>query len=133
MTQSVVSAGATPLFAGMGFGVADAPMLVIVVFMGALRLTRPESASVPVFTDQRSTPHCARRLEGTTRRVVATTRSSRRRKRSIISELLRPFGLLRTPVQLFTIVDITIFQSLYNKFQLKNSRFGPKGHALWPD
>src|ERR1700682_6163039 len=93
MTHSVVSAGDTRLFAGIGLGVANARMLVIVVFMGALRLTRPASASVPVFTDQRSTPHCARRLEGRTRRVVATTRNSRRRKRSIISELLRPLGL----------------------------------------
>src|SRR5258708_14157027 len=107
MTHSVVSAGATRLFAGMGFGVANARMLVIVGFMGALRLTRPESASVPVFTDQRSTPHCARRLEGTARRVVATARSSRRRERSIIAEPLRPFDLCRTALPSSTTADLT--------------------------
>src|SRR6267378_2181239 len=82
MTHSVVSAGETRLFAGMGLGVGKARIFAIVVFIGALRLTIPASASVPVFTDQRSTPHCARRLEGRTARV-ATTRKTRRRTLSI--------------------------------------------------
>src|SRR5258708_36779992 len=131
MTHSVVSAGATRLFAGMGFGVANARMLVIVVFMGALRLTRPETASGPVFTDQRSTPDCARRLEGKIRRVVATTRSSRRRKRSIIRN--------SSDRSAFANASATIHDSRYHNFpkslqqiSVKNSRFGPKGHAPWP-
>jgi len=49
MTHSVVSAGDTRLFAGMGLGVGKARIFVIVVFIGALRLTMPASASVPVF------------------------------------------------------------------------------------
>ncbi len=69
MTQSVVSAGATRLFAGMGFGAVNARMFVMVVFVGALRLTKCASGSVPVLTDQRSTPHCASRLEDSSRRV----------------------------------------------------------------
>src|SRR5882762_1437867 len=84
MTHSVVSAGDTRLFAGMGLGVGKPRIFAIVVFIGALRLTMPASASVPVFTDQRSTPHCARRLEGRTSRVP-TTRKTRRREFSIVN------------------------------------------------
>src|SRR5882762_8804611 len=84
MTHSVVSAGDTRLFAGMGLGVGKARIFVIVVFIGALRLTMPASASVAVFTDQPSTPHCARRLEGRTSRMP-TTRKTRRRKLSMVT------------------------------------------------
>src|SRR6185312_7637256 len=59
ITQIVVSVGATRLFDGIGLGAGAARMEVIVVLLEELRLTLLASGSVPVFTDQRSTPHCA--------------------------------------------------------------------------
>lgn len=93
MTHRVVSAGDTRLFAGMGLGVGKARIFAIVVFIGALRLTKPASASVPVFTDQRSTPHCARRLEGRTSTRAATTSKTRRRKLNIGNLSKSSFGV----------------------------------------
>src|SRR5262249_60505233 len=91
MTQIVVSGPEMRLFAGMGFGAANARMFVMVVFDDEFRFTRPESASVPVLTDHRSTPHWAARWFAETR-TRAATRRMERRKRSII---FSPFTKLR--------------------------------------
>jgi hypothetical protein len=72
-TQSVVSVGETRLLAGMGLGAGAARKEVMVVAVGAFRLTKPASGSVPVLTDQRSTPHCANILPGRTRRRKRAT------------------------------------------------------------
>jgi hypothetical protein len=58
MLNTVVSVGRTRLFAGMGLGAGKLVRLVIEVGVVDERLIRPASPSVPVFTDQRSTPHC---------------------------------------------------------------------------
>src|SRR5437588_7220473 len=84
ITQTVVSAGETRLFAGTGLGAVKARMLAMVVAVEEFRFTRPTSASVPVLTDQRSTPHCAYSgMEEEMERAATTTSNSRRRKRSI--------------------------------------------------
>src|SRR5256885_1261173 len=49
------------LLTGMGLGVGQLRIVAIVVDADEPRLTKPLSASVPVLTDQRSTPHCAKR------------------------------------------------------------------------
>ena len=56
MTHWVVSPGATRLFAGVGSGDGSECKAAIDVGVAELRFTKPTSASVPVFTDQRSTP-----------------------------------------------------------------------------
>src|SRR2546423_4762217 len=60
MNQSVVSVGATRPLSGSVFGVTMDVRLAIVVEVGKARLTRFAFGSVPVLTDQRSTPHCAK-------------------------------------------------------------------------
>src|SRR5437879_8169470 len=57
MIHCVVSAGATRLLAGVGFGDGNADKAAIDVGVAELRFTKPTSASVPVLTDQRSVPH----------------------------------------------------------------------------
>src|SRR5215475_4154715 len=79
MTHSVVSAGETRLLAGIGLGAGRARMELMVVLVEEFRFTRPASGSVPVLTDQRSTPHCANSAEGTTRRITARSKQLRRR------------------------------------------------------
>jgi len=86
-TQTVVSIGATRLFAGIGFGAVAALSVVMVVLVDEFRLTRLTSASVPVFTDQRSTPHCANNEEGRIR-IVAT--NSNHVRRDVLMLFLRP-------------------------------------------
>src|SRR3984893_17658661 len=60
MTHCVVSAGLTRLLAGMGLGADQLRIVTMVVLVVDARFTSPASGSVPVFTDQRSTPHWAR-------------------------------------------------------------------------
>jgi len=57
MTQTVVSVGCTRLLLGMGLGAVKLLRVAIVVGDVEFMFTRPESASVPVLTDHRSTPH----------------------------------------------------------------------------
>jgi hypothetical protein len=59
MLKTVVSVGLTRLFKGIGLGAGDADRLAIVVVVTLERFMRLASGSVPVFTDQRSTPHVA--------------------------------------------------------------------------
>ena len=56
MLKTVVSVGRTRLFNGIGLGAGRAARLAMVVVVVLERLIRLASASVPVFTDQRSTP-----------------------------------------------------------------------------
>lgn len=84
MTHSVVSGPVIRLLAGMGLGAVKARIAVMVVLVGALRFTLLTSASVPVLTDQRSTPHCANSDEGTTR---SSTTKNKRLWRGFISSL----------------------------------------------
>jgi len=63
ITHRVVSVGCTLLFAGIGFGAVKLLRLLIVVVVGAFRLTRCASGSVPVFTDHLSTPHAKAEAE----------------------------------------------------------------------
>src|SRR5215467_8509423 len=112
MTQTVVSAGATRLFAGIGLGVAKARIEAIVVLVEEFRLTMPESASVPVFTDQRSTPHCAIKVEGNAR-TTATTSKKKRRK-------FTRFTLL--PV--FFVSPSTAFATITDKHRLHGLKTG---------
>ena len=53
---TVVSVGFTRLFAGSEDGAGNASREAIVVAVVESRLINPASASVPVLTDQRSTP-----------------------------------------------------------------------------
>src|SRR5215471_13489835 len=78
MTQTVVSGPATRLFAGIGFGAVNARIDAIVVLVEEFRLTMPASGSVPVFTDQRSTPHCENKVEGKARTAATTSKDKRR-------------------------------------------------------
>ena len=55
MVQTLVSNGETRLFEGIGEGGVQLRMIAIVVDCET-KLTAGESGSVPVFTDQRSTP-----------------------------------------------------------------------------
>ena len=55
MVQTLVSTGETRLFEGIGEGGGQLRMVAIVVDCET-KLTEGESGSVPVFTDQRSTP-----------------------------------------------------------------------------
>ena len=57
----------------------NARMFAMVVLVEEFRFTNPASASVPVFTDQRSTPHCARIKVGaeTAIRTIAIGRNKR--------------------------------------------------------
>ena len=55
MVQTLVSNGETRLFEGIGEGGVQLRMVAIVVDCET-KLTEGESGSVPVFTDQRSTP-----------------------------------------------------------------------------
>src|SRR6476620_3414377 len=82
MTHCVVSHGDTRLLAGMGLGAAGVRNAAMVVLVEEFRLTRPASGSVPVFTDQRSTPHWANNADGTIRR--STTKNKRLRRRCCI-------------------------------------------------
>jgi hypothetical protein len=59
MLNTVVSVGLTRLFNGIGRGAGSALRLAIVVVVVLERLIRLASGSVPVLTDQRSTPHVA--------------------------------------------------------------------------
>src|SRR5579859_6096093 len=56
MTHCVVSYGDTRLFGGIGFGAVQLRIVTIDCGDVVFRFTRPTSASVPVLTDQRSTP-----------------------------------------------------------------------------
>src|SRR5215472_6378048 len=94
MTHTVVSAGLTRLFVGIGLGVVKARMFATVVLVGALRLTVPASGSVPVLTDQRSTPHCARRVEEERKQTIS--RREKRRNMDFIEAPIRLFFELRT-------------------------------------
>src|SRR6478609_2003008 len=71
----------------MGLGAAGARNAAIVVLVDEFRLTRLTSASVPVFTDQRSTPHWANNEEGRIR-IVAT--NSNHVRRDVLMLFLRP-------------------------------------------
>lgn len=59
MLNTVVSVGWTRLFGGIGLGADRLVRLAIVVVVVDARLMRIASGSVPVLTDQRSTPHVA--------------------------------------------------------------------------
>src|SRR5438445_13887372 len=59
MLKTVVSVGRTRLFNGTGLGAGKAVRLAIVVVVVLERMIKFASGSVPVFTDQRSTPHVA--------------------------------------------------------------------------
>src|SRR5437762_11625609 len=59
MTKTVFSVTEARLFSGSDAGAAICMRSATVVAVVELRLTFEASASVPVFTDQRSTPHCA--------------------------------------------------------------------------
>src|SRR5215831_19610119 len=89
MTHTVVSAGLTRLFVGIGLGVVKARMFATVVLVGAWRLTMPASGSVPVLTDQRSTPHCARRVEEEKKQTI--NRREKRRNMDFIKQLQSVF------------------------------------------
>src|SRR6267154_4542378 len=93
MTQSVVSAGDTRLLAGIGLGAVNARIELMVVLVEEFRLTSPTSASVPVFTDQRSTPHWANSDVGTTSRSTANNKRLRRR-----CCIIQPPDLFRGPL-----------------------------------
>jgi len=79
ITQTVVSSGDIRLLDGIVLGAGKARMEVMVVLVVEFRLTRPTSASVPVFTDQRSTPHWAKSVVGITSRSTAKNKRLRRR------------------------------------------------------
>src|SRR5437016_3097056 len=89
MTHWVVSVGDTRLFAGIGLGVAGARKATIVVLVEELRFTFALSASVPVLTDQRSTPHCANRVEGASKRTTPRN-----------NKLWRTRGIIHSPIPL---------------------------------
>ncbi|MGH9762692.1 MAG: hypothetical protein ACREAC_17865 [Blastocatellia bacterium] len=57
ITHTVVSVGCTLLLEGIGFGAARLLRLAIVVGLVEFIVINPASASVPVLTDHRSTPH----------------------------------------------------------------------------
>jgi hypothetical protein len=78
ITQTVVSVGATRLLAGMGLGAGIALIVAMVVFADELTLTWLTSASVPVLTDQRSTPHCANNEDEVVTRSTANSNQTRR-------------------------------------------------------
>ena len=59
-TQSVVSVGCTRWLSGSTPGAEIPDRLEMVLLTGVLRLINPASWSVPVLTDQRSTPHWAK-------------------------------------------------------------------------
>jgi hypothetical protein len=82
------------LLGGIGFGAVNARIDAIVVLVEEFRLTMPASGSVPVFTDQRSTPHCENKVEGKAR-TAATTSKDKRRTLSIAFScvFLGPFTL----------------------------------------
>src|SRR6266852_7394049 len=63
-TKRVVSVGCARRLSIIGFGAAIADRAATVVAVGELRFTSPASVSVPVLTDQRSTPHCAKARVG---------------------------------------------------------------------
>src|SRR5215510_7981933 len=83
MTHTVVSAGETRLFAGIGLGAVNARMAAMVVLVEEFRFTSPASGSVPVLTDQRSTPHCDQIGVEERMKPAARASNSRRRIRSI--------------------------------------------------
>src|SRR5229473_3096227 len=60
MVNTVASVGKTRLFAGSELGAARLRSDAIVVAVDVPRFTCETSASVPVLTDHRSTPHCAK-------------------------------------------------------------------------
>jgi hypothetical protein len=62
------------LFAGIGLGAVQLRIVAMVVLVVDARFTSPASGSVPVFTDQRSTPHCARRSVARERDNTASRR-----------------------------------------------------------
>src|ERR1700730_18996545 len=74
MTHCVVSAGLTRLLAGIGLGAVKPRIVTMVVLLVDARFTSPASGSVPVFTDQRSTPHWARRSIAEEREHTANRR-----------------------------------------------------------
>jgi hypothetical protein len=87
ITQTVVSVGDTRLLEGIGLGAGTARKEAMVVGEEEARLTLPASGSVPVFTDQRSTPHCDNNDVG------ATSTATARRKHSLRAcdiRILRP-------------------------------------------
>src|SRR5438034_4001514 len=87
MLNTVVSVGCTRLFNGIGRGAGRPARLAIVVVVVLERLTSCASGSVPVFTDQRSTPHVAATTttpptgshDKTRPRATASTTARRRR------------------------------------------------------
>src|SRR5215471_12183172 len=102
MTHTVVSAGDTRLFGGIGFCVVKARIEAIVVLVEELRFTMPASGSVPVFTDSRSTPHCAIKVEGNAR-TPATTSKKKRRKFTLVT--LLPVFFVSSSTAVATITD----------------------------
>jgi hypothetical protein len=76
--KTVVSVGRTRLLSGMGLGAGRAARLAIVVVVVLERLMRPASGSVPVFTDQRSTPHAAMTVDPAPTDTDGRTRASAR-------------------------------------------------------
>src|SRR2546423_4353766 len=84
MLNTVVAVGRTRLFVVIGLGAGSAVRLAIVVGVAAPRLIEPASGSVPVFTDQRSTPHVAAVASkpGAIGRKAAASASERRTART---------------------------------------------------
>ena len=73
MTHCFVSVGETRLFDGIGLGAVRERRLAMVVEEEELRLIAPAPESVPVLTDQRSTPHWAESVSRPTRTTNPTT------------------------------------------------------------
>src|SRR5258708_36231524 len=94
MTQTVVSSGDMRLLAGMLVWLGKARRFVTVVFVGAFRFTRALSAWDSVLTDQRSTPHWPRRLEGNNSRVAIMGERQRRKlkKSRFLLAVILTFG-----------------------------------------
>ena len=85
-TQTVVSLGWTRALSGSVFGAGIPANAAIVVGLVELRFTRLASASVPIFTGQRSPEHCAEVRPGRkTRRMTQTDDSQRIRFDFMIS------------------------------------------------
>jgi len=85
--ETVVSVGMMRAFAGKELGLGSASIAAIELFVLDAVLTRPASGSVPVFTDQRSTPQVAALapLDQTTEMETRAADSARRNHREPIT------------------------------------------------
>src|SRR2546423_11615595 len=97
MNQSVVSVGATRPLSGSVFGVTMDVRLAIVVEVGKARLTRFAFGSVPVLTDQRSTPHCAKSVCANTSSASAAVNENKSVRFIAVDLTLEDFAESRPP------------------------------------